>query len=240
MSSLLAVENLSVAYTGIYALRSVSLTVYDGEVVSVLGPNGAGKSTLLRTISGLVKPDAGASIGFRNRSLLGMAPYKIAQQGIAHVPEGRQVFPDLSVEENLEVAAARLESSKRKANINEVYELFGELATRTKQYAGSLSGGEQQMLAIGRALVSDCHLMMIDEPSMGLAPVIVMRIFKTLRDIVRSRGLTLLLVEQNARLSLQLSDRIYVLSQGAVTFEGTPEQVKEDEQMRDLYFAAKS
>lgn len=235
--SLLSIRNLSAAYHGIYALRSINLHVDSGEVVSVLGPNGAGKSTLLRVISGLVKPETGGEITFRDQSLIDVDAYKVARQGIAHVPEGRQVFPDLSVDENLEVAGVRVAAGKRKDRIAEVYELFTELATRKRQLAGSLSGGEQQMLAIGRALVSDCELVMIDEPSMGLAPVIVMRIFKTLRDIMESKQLTLLIVEQNARLSLQLSDRVYVLSQGVITLEGPVEQIKEDQRMRELYFA---
>ncbi len=234
---LLSIENISATYGGIYALRAVNLHVDSGEVVSVLGPNGAGKSTLLRVISGLVKPEPGGVVSFHGRSLIGVEPYKIARQGIAHVPEGRQIFPDLSVDENLEVAGVRIDAGKRKTKTAEVYELFTELATRKKQIAGSLSGGEQQMLAIGRALVSDCELIMIDEPSMGLAPVIVMRIFKTLRDIMESKGLTLLIVEQNARLSLQLSDRVYVLSQGEITLDGPVDLIKEDEEMRELYFA---
>ncbi len=234
---LLSIENISATYGGIHALRAVNLHVDSGEVVSVLGPNGAGKSTLLRVISGLVKPEPGGVVSFHGRSLIGVEPYKIARQGIAHVPEGRQIFPDLSVDENLEVAGVRIDAGKRKTKTAEVYELFTELATRKKQIAGSLSGGEQQMLAIGRALVSDCELIMIDEPSMGLAPVIVMRIFKTLRDIMESKGLTLLIVEQNARLSLQLSDRVYVLSQGEITLDGPVDLIKEDEEMRELYFA---
>ncbi len=234
---LLSIENISATYGGIHALRAVNLHVDSGEVVSVLGPNGAGKSTLLRVISGLVKPEPGGVVSFHGRSLIGVEPYKIARQGIAHVPEGRQIFPDLSVDENLEVAGVRIDAGKRKTKTAEVYELFTELATRKKQIAGSLSGGEQQMLAIGRALVSDCELIMIDEPSMGLAPVIVMRIFTTLRDIMESKGLTLLIVEQNARLSLQLSDRVYVLSQGEITLDGPVDLIKEDEEMRELYFA---
>lgn len=236
--NLLSIANLSAAYNGIFALRKIDLHVDSGEVVSVLGPNGAGKSTLLRVISGLVKPEPGATIDFREQSLLGIAPHKISRRGIAHVPEGRQVFPDLSVDENLEVAGVRIDAAKRRSKIDEVYELFTELAPRKKQLAGSLSGGEQQMLAIGRALVSDCELVMIDEPSMGLAPVIVMRIFKTLREIMQSKRLTLLIVEQNARLSLQLSDRVYVLSQGTITLEGSVDEVKKDEKIRDLYFSA--
>ncbi len=236
--SLLTVENLSVTYNGIYALRNVNIRVEEGEVVSVLGPNGAGKSTLLRTISGLVRPEDSGKIFFKGKSILGLPPFRIARKGIAHVPEGRQVFPDLRVHENLEVASALLKpASKRALAIEEVYELFPELSRRRKQLAGTLSGGEQQMLAIGRALVSGNELIMIDEPSMGLAPVIVIRIFKTLKEIMEKRNFSLLLVEQNAKLSLPLSNRIYILSQGSLVFEGDAKKLENQEILQSMYFA---
>jgi branched-chain amino acid transport system ATP-binding protein len=238
-SPLIAVENLSVAYHGVFALRGISLHVNSGEVVSVLGPNGAGKTTLLRTISGLVPPQAGSDITFDGANIVGLPPFRIVRKGIAHVPEGRQVFPAMGVDENLEIAGTRVPASARKARIDSVYELFAELSTRKKQQAGSLSGGEQQMLAIGRAIVSDCKLVLIDEPSMGLAPVIVQRIFKSLREIVKRTGLTLLIVEQNAKLSLPLSDRIYILSQGTVALEGPVAEVRDNQIIQDMYFAKK-
>lgn len=234
---LLRIENLSVAYKGILALRGVSMTVKSGEVVSVLGPNGAGKTTLLRTISGLVQPEVGSRLYFKNINIVGLPAYRIVQAGIAHVPEGRQVFPAMTVNENLEIAGCRLKPNRRKSRIDKVYDLFTELAVRKNQQAGSLSGGEQQMLAIGRAIVSECELVLIDEPSMGLAPVIVQRIFRTLKEIVASTGLTLLIVEQNAKLSLPLSDRIYILSQGAITLEGSVEDIRENRIIKEMYFA---
>jgi branched-chain amino acid transport system ATP-binding protein len=235
--AMLEIENLKVAYNGIVALRSISMRVGRGEVVSVLGPNGAGKTTLLRTISGLVKPEPGSSIKFRGTQLIGQPAYTIVKEGVAHVPEGRQVFPAMSVNENLEVAATRIPKAKRKAKIDEVYQLFTELTTRKNQQAGSLSGGEQQMLAIGRAIVSECEIVLVDEPSMGLAPVVVQRIFKTLKEIVKETKLTLLIVEQNAKLSLPLSDRIYVLSQGSIVMEGPVSEIHGNQMIQDMYFA---
>lgn len=234
---LIRIRDLTVAYNGIAALRSISMSVRKGEVVSVLGPNGAGKTTLLRTISGLVKPEAGGSIQLRGKELIGQPPYGIVAAGIAHVPEGRQVFPAMSVNENLEVASARIPRERRKGKIESVYALFSELVSRKNQQAGSLSGGEQQMLAIGRAIVSDCEIVLIDEPSMGLAPVIVQRIFRTLKEIVKETKLTLLIVEQNAKLSLPLSDRIYVLSQGKITMEGPVSEIHGNQMIQDMYFA---
>ena len=236
---LLRVENLSATYSGIYALRNVSMKVGQGEVVSVLGPNGSGKTTLLRTVSGLVRPEKGSGIYFKDIDIVKMSAYKIVQNGIAHVPEGRQVFIDMSVDENLEVAGCRLPRNERRPNIDMVYELFPELIKRKHNRAESLSGGEQQMVAIGRAIVSKCELILIDEPSMGLAPVIVQRIFRTLREIVKKTGLTLLIVEQNAKLSLPLSDRVYILSQGKITLEGTVDEIRGDERIQEMYFAKK-
>lgn len=234
---LLQIDNLSVKYKGITALRNVSLHIDKGEVVSVLGPNGAGKTTLLRAISGLVCPEKGGSITFNGEQMIGMVPFKIVKSGISHVPEGRQVFPLMSVDENLEIAGVNISVQDRKSRMDQVYELFSELCTRKGQQAGLLSGGEQQMLAIGRALVSNSGLMMIDEPSMGLAPVIVKRIFKTLRTIVKETNLTILIVEQNAKLSLPLSDRIYVLTQGEISMHGRVSEIENNEIIRDMYFS---
>jgi len=235
--SLLEIKNLSVQYKGITALRNIDLHVDKGEVVSVLGPNGAGKTTLLRAISGLVLPENGSSITFKDANMLGRAAYKIVKSGISHVPEGRQIFPLMSVDENLEIAGVNISHADRKLRMGEIYELFSELANRKGQQAGSLSGGEQQMLAIGRALVSNSELVMIDEPSMGLAPVIVKRIFKTLKQIVQKTELTLLIVEQNAKLSLPLSDRIYIISQGEISMQGHVSEIKNNELIRDMYFS---
>lgn len=237
--NLLNIENLSVAYSGIYALRSVNITVEKGKVVSVVGPNGAGKTTLLRTISGLVKPEPNSKIIFKGKDIIGIPAYKIARFGIAHVPEGRQIFPGLTVNENLEIASGRIPSRIMNKRIDEVYELFSELVARKNHLGGLLSGGEQQMLAIGRALVSNSEMLMVDEPSMGLAPVIVLKLFKTLTTILQKKDLTLFLVEQNTRLALPLSNYIYVLTQGQISFQGSVDELKHDEKIKDLYFAKK-
>ncbi len=235
--SLLNIENLSVVYSGIYALRSINIFVKKGNVVSVLGPNGAGKTTLLQAISGLVKPELNSKIVFKGQDITNMPAYKIANNGIAHVPEGRQIFPALTVNENLEIACGLANFKIVKNRIDEVYELFPELAGRKNQMGGSLSGGEQQMLAIGRALVSNNELIMIDEPSMGLAPIIVLKLLRSLTMIMQQKKLTLLLVEQNTRLALRLSDYIYILAQGQILFQGSVDECKKDEKIRDLYFA---
>jgi len=237
--NLLNIENLSVEYNGIHALRSVNITVGKRKVVSIVGPNGAGKTTLLRTISGLVKPELNSKITFKGKNIIGIPAYKIAGLGIAHVPEGRQIFPGLTVNENLEIASTRIPSQKRNKMIDEVYELFSELAARKNQLGGILSGGEQQMLAIGRALVSDSEMFMIDEPSMGLAPVIILKILRTLKTIMKTKDLTLLLVEQNTRLAIPLSDYIYVLTQGRISLQGSVDELKYNEKLKDLYFAKK-
>ena len=237
MTTLLKIEGISVTYNGIYALRDVSISIASREVVSVLGPTG--KTTLLKTISGLVRPEPGGEISFRGESLVGLRAHEIVRKGIAQVPEGRQVFPLLSVQENLEVASSLLKLSQRKKQIDFVYELFPELARHKRQYAGTLSGGEQQMVAIGRAMISESELIMVDEPSMGLAPVVVSRIFKTLREVMQQKQLTLLLVEQNAKLSLPLSDRIYVLTQGQITMSGFAEELKSQTEIQAMYFSGK-
>nr|WP_312058972.1 ABC transporter ATP-binding protein [Fervidobacterium pennivorans] len=236
---ILSVENLWIEYNGIPALRGVTFSVDEEKVVSVLGPNGAGKTTLLRAISGLVKAQPGSSITFQGKDITRLPAYKIPRMGISHVPEGRQIFPELTVNENIEVAANSLPRLERLSRIAEVYEIFPELKDKVKQPGGTLSGGEQQMLAIARALVSNCKLLLVDEPSMGLAPVIVLRIFKTIREIVEKRHLTVLLVEQNARLSLPLSDYIYILSQGQIVFESKADHITNIESLKDKYFMVK-
>jgi len=237
--TLLETRDLSVSYNEVPALRRVSIKVMKGEVVSVLGPNGAGKTTLLKSISGLVSSEPGSKILLNGEEIQHLAPHKITRLGVIHVPEGRQVFAELSVQENLEVAATRIGLSKARPNIERVYKLFSELKSRKNQMAGTLSGGEQQMLAIGRAIVSDPVIMMIDEPSMGLAPVIVKRIFETLKKFVKDTGLTMLIVEQNAKLSLPMSDRVYIVSQGQIKLEGSVDEVKSDERIREMYFGGK-
>jgi branched-chain amino acid transport system ATP-binding protein len=236
---LLETRDLSVSYNEVPALRKVSIKAAKGEVVSVLGPNGSGKTTLLKSISGLVPSEPGSKVLLNGEEIQNLAPHKITRLGVIHVPEGRQVFAELTVQENLEVAATRIGLAKARPNIERVYELFSELKPRKGQMAGTLSGGEQQMLAIGRAIVSEPLIMMIDEPSMGLAPVIVKRIFETLKKFVKDTGLTMLIVEQNAKLSLPMSDRVYIVSQGQIKLEGSVEEVKSDEKIREMYFGGK-
>lgn len=237
--AILETIDLSVSYNEVPALRKVSIRAEKGEVVSVLGPNGAGKTTLLKSISKLVTPELGSRVLFQGKEIQTLAPHKITRLGVIQVPEGRQVFSELTVQENLEVAAVRVGLSRGKETIKRVYDLFSELKGRKNQLAGTLSGGEQQMLAIGRAIVSDPVIMMIDEPSMGLAPVIVKRIFETLKQFVSETGLTMLIVEQNAKLSLPMSDRVYIVSQGQIKLEGTVDEVKSDQRIREMYFGGK-
>jgi branched-chain amino acid transport system ATP-binding protein len=237
--AILETVNLSVSYNEVPALRKVSIRAEKGEVVSVLGPNGAGKTTLLKSISGLVSSEPGSKVIFNGQEIQSLPPHKISRLGVIQVPEGRQVFPELTVQDNLEVAAVRVGLSKARATIERVYQLFSELESRKGQMAGTLSGGEQQMLAIGRAIVSDPVIMMIDEPSMGLAPVIIKRIFETLKKFVKETELTMLIVEQNAKLSLPMSDRVYIVSQGQIKLEGTVEEIKSDETIREMYFGGK-
>ncbi len=234
---MLEVRNLSVSYKGIPALRRVSLDVKQGEVVSVLGPNGAGKTTLLNAISGLVKPEADSSIRFVGKELVGQTPDVVVEAGVVQVPEGRQIFAELTVLENMEVGAVRRRDRKGIAkDIADMFDIFPELRGREKQYGGTLSGGEQQMLAIARALVAAPKLIMIDEPSMGLAPVVVQRIFRLIRDVITKRGVTVLLVEQNTALSFAVSDRAYILTQGSVAMQGTVEELSRDQRVKETYF----
>ena len=217
---MLEVKDLHVSYGGIRALRGVNLEVPDGKIVTLIGANGAGKSTLLRTISGLVKAESG-SITYDGKELLGMSINKILELGIAQVPEGRRVFTNLSVLENLKIGAyLRRDKAGIQKDIEWVYELFPRLKERSWQMAGTLSGGEQQMLAVGRALMSRPKLMMMDEPSLGLAPLVVKGIFEIIREINR-QGVTVLLIEQNANMALKTADLAYVLETGEITLHGT-------------------
>ncbi len=207
----------------------------------MLGPNGAGKTTLLNAISGLVRLEPGSSIKFLGQELAGKNPNEVVAAGIVQVPEGRQIFPELTVMDNLEVGTVlRRDRRQALADIAEMFEVFPELKGREKQLGGTLSGGEQQMLAIARALVAAPKLIMIDEPSMGLAPVVVQRIFRLIRDVIPKRGITVLLVEQNTALSFAVSDRAYILTQGAVAMHGTVEELARDQRVKETYFRGRS
>jgi branched-chain amino acid transport system ATP-binding protein len=230
----LAVEGLTVAYGGLTALAEVSLSVRAGQFVSIVGPNGAGKTTLFKAISGIVRP-RGGRILFEDHDLLAVAPAERAHFGIAHVPEGRQVFPSMTVLENLEMGA--YPQSGRQAwakNLERIFALFPVLAERRSQAAGTLSGGEQQMLAIGRGIASSPRLLMLDEPSMGLAPVVADLIFERVGELHRD-GLTILLVEQRVAEAVQSCDFGYVLETGRVVLEGTHDALLADDRIRSVY-----
>ena len=231
---MLKVNNITVYYGKIHALKDVSYEVHEGEVDALIGANGAGKSTTLRTISGLVKADSG-SITYNDTELLGMPINKILEQGIAQVPEGRHVFADLTVLENLKIGAyLRSDKSGIEQDIEWIYSLFPRLKERSWQFAGTLSGGEQQMLAVGRALMSRPKLLMMDEPSLGLAPLVVQGIFDIIRTI-NQQGVTVLLIEQNANMALKLADRAYVLETGLITKTGTGAELLANEKIKEAY-----
>jgi branched-chain amino acid transport system ATP-binding protein len=231
---MLTVENLEVSYGDVRALDGVSLEVAEGAIVAIVGANGAGKTTLIRTIAGMLRPARG-SIRFRESDIAGLPSHRVCNLGIGQVAEGRQVFPSLSVLENLEMGAmlprARAEQGQ---NLERVFALFPRLSERKAQAAGTLSGGEQQMLAIGRCLMGKPDLMMFDEPSLGLAPAIVQELLKTIRDLNRE-GLTCVLVEQNVAVSLKLASSAYVLENGRVTLSGTGEELLADDRVRQAY-----
>ena len=232
--SLLQVQDLEVSYGPVRALRGIDLKVAAGEIVGLVGANGAGKSTLLRTISGLVKPRRG-SILFSRIELAGVPSNRIVDAGIAHVPEGRRVWPDMSVAENLQLGGVCCSNDEAESDrLESVFSLFPELRSRAKQRAGTLSGGEQQMLAIGRGLMSRPKLLMLDEPSLGLAPVIVQRL-KELFKTLKADGLTILLSEQNARLALGATDRAYVLAEGRILASGTPRELMDNADLISAY-----
>ena len=231
---MLKIEDLHVHYGGIQALRGISLEVPDGKIVTLIGANGAGKSTTLRTIMGLVKASAG-SIRWNDQELLGKSIDKIVASGIAMSPEGRRVFPDLSVLENLKIGAyLRKEKAGIAKDIEWVYSLFPRLQERSWQLAGTLSGGEQQMLAVGRALMSRPKLLLLDEPSLGLAPLVVQDIFTIIREINR-QGVTVLLIEQNANMALKTADLAYVLETGHITLSGTGAELLANEKVKEAY-----
>ena len=229
---MLKIENLHVSYGGIQALRGISLEVPDGKIVTLIGANGAGKSTTLRTITGLVKASSG-SIQWNGEELLGKSIDKIVGSGIAMSPEGRRVFADMSVVENLRIGAyLRRDKAEIEKDVQWVYSLFPRLEERSWQLAGTLSGGEQQMLAVGRALMSRPKLMMLDEPSLGLAPLVVQDIFSIIREI-NKQGVTVLLIEQNANMALKIADLAYVLETGNITMSGTGAELLANEKVRE-------
>ena len=235
---MLKINDLHVSYGGIKALRGISLEVPDGKIVTLIGANGAGKSTTLRTISGLVKAESG-SITYQDQELIGKPINKILEVGIALVPEGRRVFADLTVLENLKIGAyLRRDKSEIEKDIKWIYELFPRLEERNWQLAGTLSGGEQQMLAVGRGLMSRPKVMMLDEPSLGLAPLVVQDIFSIIQEINR-QGVTILLVEQNANMALKIADWAYVLETGRITRSGTGAELLADDSIKEAYLGKK-
>jgi branched-chain amino acid transport system ATP-binding protein len=234
MMALLEVENVHTYYGQIHALKGVSLTVDKGEIVTLIGANGAGKSTLLKTTSGLLRPQQG-SIRLDGEDLFHHPPHEIVGKGLVQVPEGRRVFGRLTVTENLEMGAFAISDQKLiKENLERVFNLFPRLKERHKQVAGTLSGGEQQMLATGRALMANPRVLLMDEPSMGLAPVLVDSIFETIRQL-HADGTTILLVEQNARMALQVASRGYVLQSGTVVLSDSAENLRQNEMVREAY-----
>ena len=230
---MLKVESIDVAYGEIRALKGVGLEVGQGEIVTILGNNGAGKTTTLKTISGLLHPTRGA-ITLEDESLLDVPPHAIVSRGVAHVPEGRRIFNRLTVRENLMMGAYLRSDAGVGGDLERVFGLFPRLAERLTQVAGTLSGGEQQMLAIGRALMANPRLLLLDEPSMGLAPVLVEQIFDTITDINR-QGMTILLVEQNAAMALSIAHRGYVLETGSIALAGTAAELSENADVRRAY-----
>ena len=232
MSNILEIRDLVVSYGGIEAVKNISMDVPEGKIVTLIGANGAGKSTTLKTIAGIVKPKS-ASIKFEGTEIVGKTPDSIVKSGITLVPEGRKVFANLTVKENLKIGAY-LRKDNLTESINYVYDLFPRLKEREWQYAGTLSGGEQQMLAVGRALMSKPKIIMMDEPSLGLAPLVVKSIFDIIGEI-NKQGITVLLIEQNANMALQVADYAYVLETGEITMSGTGAQLLADERVREAY-----
>ena len=231
---MLKIDNIDVYYGAIHALKGISLEVKEGEIVTLIGANGAGKSTTLRTISGLLKPKTGG-ITFLGQDIAGVRAHEIVKKGISQVPEGRRVFAEMTVMENLDLGAfVRKDKAGIQQDLKHVFELFPRLEERKNQSAGTLSGGEQQMLAMGRALMSHPKLLMLDEPSMGLAPILVEQIFDIIREL-HAAGTTILLVEQNAQAALSVADRAYVLETGRTTLSGTGKELMESDAVRKAY-----
>lgn len=232
MSNILEIKNLSVNFGGIKAVNDISMAVEEGKIVTLIGANGAGKSTILRSISGIVKPQSG-EILLNGQNILGMSPDAIVSRGVTLVPEGRRVFPNLTVQENLKIGAY-LRKDKLDADLEYVYSLFPRLKERHWQLAGTLSGGEQQMLAVGRALMSKPKLVMMDEPSLGLAPLVVKSIFEII-ETINGEGITVLLIEQNANMALRIADTAYVLETGAITMAGTGAELLANDTIKEAY-----
>lgn len=234
---MLKVSNLNVSYGSIHAIHDVSIEVNEGEIVSLIGANGAGKTTILHTITGL-KGSSSGEISYNDNNLIKIDPSNIVTLGIAHVPEGRHIFSEMTVEENLKMGAfTRKDKGKAELDIYDVYKRFPRLKERSKQTAGTLSGGEQQMLAMGRALMSAPKIMLMDEPSMGLSPLLVKEIFNIIREL-HNAGITILLVEQNAKMALLIADRAYVLETGHISMKGPAKDLLEDDRVRKAYLGA--
>jgi len=232
---MLEVQDIHVHYGAIHALKGVSLKVEEGSIVTLIGANGAGKSTTLRALSGLLRTSSG-SVKFLGESVSDEGSHKIVGKGLCHCPEGRRVFPRLTVKENLELGAyLRNDKDAIKKDLDEVFDLFPRLKERIKQAAGTLSGGEQQMLAIGRSFMSRPRLLMLDEPSLGIAPILVQEIFKTIKAINEGRKMTILLVEQNANLALKIAHYAYVLETGKVSLHGKAAELAQDERVKAAY-----
>ena len=232
--TMLKIDNIHVYYGAIHALKGVSLEVHKGEIVTLIGANGAGKSTTLRTVSGLLAPKSGG-ISFLGENIAGMPAHEIVKHGISQVPEGRRIFAEMSVQENLEMGAfTRKDKAGVEKDFEIVYNRFPRLKERRKQQAGTLSGGEQQMLAMGRALMSRPKLLLLDEPSMGLAPLLIKEIFSIIEDINRE-GTTVLLVEQNANMALSIAHRAYVMETGRITLQGAAKELAASEDVRKAY-----
>ena len=231
--AMLKVDGIHVYYGSIHAVKGVSFEVGEGEIVTLIGANGAGKSTVLNTVSGLLHPRTG-SVCFMDQDLRGVPPHKVVERGLAQVPEGRRIFLQMTVEENLEMGAYTQPKSSVAPGVADVYKRFPRLEERRGQVAGTLSGGEQQMLAMGRALMSRPKLLMLDEPSMGLAPLLVEQIFEIIREL-HAAGTTILLVEQNAQAALSVADRAYVLETGRVSLSGTGAELMASDQVRRAY-----
>ncbi len=231
--AMLKVDDIHVYYGSIHAVKGVSFEVNEGEIVTLIGANGAGKSTVLNTVSGLLHPRTG-SVHFMDQDLKGIAPHKVVEHGLAQVPEGRRIFLQMTVEENLEMGAYTQPNSSIAPGIADVYKRFPRLEERRRQVAGTLSGGEQQMLAMGRALMSSPKLLMLDEPSMGLAPILVEQIFDIIKEL-HAAGTTILLVEQNAQAALSVADRAYVLETGRISLSGTGAELMASDQVRKAY-----
>lgn len=231
---MLKVENLNVYYGMIHAIKDISLEVKKGELVSLVGANGAGKTTTLQAISGMLKPKSG-TVQYLEHDLLHLPPHKIVHVGLAHVPEGRRVFAQMTVQENLEMGAfISNDKAKNKENLDKVFAHFPRLEERKRQLAGTLSGGEQQMLAIGRAIMSSPDMLLLDEPSMGLSPLLVKEVFSIIKELNES-GITILLVEQNAKQALSIADRGYVLETGRIVLSGDAKDLLENEAVKKAY-----